>query len=262
MSATTLRAQLRRPALGTAAVVLGILGALELATRGGLIGGFQVVPSSVMFVEAYKHLSDGRFWTEGLIPTFSAALIAFVVASIIGVVLGFALYYWRAGRTILEPYLIIYYAVPIFAIYPILIALFGLGPLPVITLSTLFGLVVITVQTLTGLDATRPVYLKVSREYGLSLPQHIRYILAPAAMPSIYAGLKLGLSYCIVATIAVEFILSANGIGRLISLSYNAFLIPQMYGAIVVVMFITISVNVGLDLLERLLPHRRTRSAS
>ncbi len=260
--ATSMREQLRRPALGTTGVILGILGALELVTRGGLIDGFQVVPSSVMFMEAYKHLSDGEFWSEGLVPTFSAALISFVLASIIGVVLGFVLFYWKAGRIILEPYLIIYYAVPIFALYPILIALFGLGPLPVITLATLFGLVVITVQTLTGLDSTRPVYLKVSREYQLNEAQHIRYILAPAAMPSIYAGLKLGLSYCIVATIAVEFILSANGIGRLISLSYNAFLIPELYGAIVVVMLITVSTNVGLDLLERLLPHRRNRSVS
>ena len=66
-------------------------------------------------------------------------------------------------RDTLDPLFATYYAVPVFAFYPLLIVLFGLGDLPQILIAFMLGVVAVIVNTLNGLDRVPRVLLKTAR---------------------------------------------------------------------------------------------------
>jgi len=84
------------------------------------------------------------------------------------------------------------------------------------------------------------------------------HIYFPAAWPFIFTGLKLAASYSIVAVIATEFILSARGLGYSISYSYDNFDINGMYGSILLVIMIALTVNTVLGYVESRLYRRNS----
>ena len=66
-------------------------------------------------------------------------------------------------REALDPLFATYYAIPVFAFYPLLIILFGLGDAPQIVIAFMLGVVAVIVNTLNGLDRVPRVLLKTAR---------------------------------------------------------------------------------------------------
>ncbi len=94
-------------------------------------------------------------------------------------------------REALDPLFATYYAIPIFAFYPLLIILFGLGDAPEIFIGTALGVVGVIVNTLNGLDRVPRVLMKTARiaRFGTlatALAHHLALCLAlhPARAPS------------------------------------------------------------------------------
>ena len=85
-----------------------------------------------------------------------------------GLPLGVLLWRLETTRRILQPYLTTYYAIPIFAFYPLFIAIFGLGSMPVIIIAWAWAVVAIILQTVIGLDTVPEVLVKVGRSLNLS----------------------------------------------------------------------------------------------
>ncbi len=100
--------------------------------------------------------------------TLSAVAIAMSIAIVGGFVIGFVLNWVPFLRRALSPFLAAYYAIPHFAFYPLLIVIFGLGPVPLIVLATLFAMVAMILATMAGLDRVPRVLLKTARIHRLS----------------------------------------------------------------------------------------------
>lgn len=243
------RSRSLRPSPPVMTLVLAVLGLglIEVAARTDVAGGLAFIPVADMLAGTWSLLVDPTFWTDAVAPSVSAIALSFLLATAFGIAAGLLLWRWRLVRAALDPYLVAYYAVPIFALYPMFVVIFGLSIIPVVLLGFLFGVVVIIVQTMAGLDSLKPVYLKLADVYGLTPVQRIRYVLLPAALPSIVAGMKLGLTYCIVSIIATEFLISTQGLGHEIALAYNGFDLQGMYGAIIVILVGTVLVNALID---------------
>jgi len=82
-------------------------------------------------------------------------------------------------------------------------------------------------------------------------------IRLPAALPHLLSGVKLAVSYCFIAVIGGEFIMSTSGVGHQIALAYDNFQGARMYGLIVLVLLITVTTNMLLYGYERLAARRR-----
>ena len=72
----------------------------------------------------------------------------------------------------LDPIFTSYYSVPTFVLYPLLIVVFGIGPISLIVLGALFGIVAMIVATVTAIDRVPPVLLKVARVARLGPRSH------------------------------------------------------------------------------------------
>jgi NitT/TauT family transport system permease protein len=239
------------------ALIVLAVAALELACRLGLVSAQAVVPPSMMvvgLVRAFGNLSvlADLFWT------FITVLAAVIAAIIGGFVLGFALHGFPRIRRGIEPLLAVYYAVPNFAFYPLLIVLFGLGVGPLIVLGTMYGIVAMMAATLLAFDRVPNVMTRTARVFRMGAMEEVRRIRLPAAMPWLFAGIKLAIAYSFIGVIAGEFILSTKGIGHRIAFAYDNFDIVTMYGLILFVLIVVGGVNLVLHAREQTLMRTRT----
>ncbi|TAJ35247.1 MAG: ABC transporter permease [Reyranella sp.] len=237
-------------------VLVAAVGALEIACRTGAIPATMVVAPSVMVLALVHTLQSDEIGMH-LRHTLSAVAIAMSLSIVGGFIIGFILNWVPFLRRAFSPFLAAYYAIPHFAFYPLLIVIFGLGPLPLIVLATLFAMVAMILATMAGLDRVPRVLLKTARIHRLSLLQEIWRVRLPAAAPHILSGLKLAVAYSFIGVIAGEFILSTSGIGHEIAFAYDNFDNKRMYALILFVLAIVTTFNMAVFAWERRMLRRR-----
>jgi NitT/TauT family transport system permease protein len=152
-----------------------------------------------------------------------------------------------------------YYSVPTFIFYPLLVALLGLGKAPLVVLGVLSAAPAVMISTLSGLDGVSPVLLKLARVHRLSPVRTLWWIVLPAALPRLFSGFKLALSYALIGVIAGEFILSGTGLGYAISFAYQSFDNRGMYGLMLFVLLVAVTANGILYVWEGRLARRRSQ---
>ncbi|MBO0677600.1 ABC transporter permease subunit [Mycolicibacterium sp. S2-37] len=227
---------------------------LEVAPRVGLVDPFSVIPLSEMVIQLGKLLAAGEFWSAALVPSLSAIALAFVLAIVLGVFVGVTLWEIRPLRSVVEPWLTIYYAIPTFALYPLIVAVLGVGLVPIVLLGTMFAIVVVITSTLTGLDATPTTIIRLAASLQLSRLARATKILVPAALPHIVTGSRLALSYALIGVLASEFVLSTSGLGHFISRAYNDFAFADMYAGVLLVFALATLVNAVFAFLAKRQP--------
>jgi len=229
---------------------------VELLCRTGVIDRLTMQPPSAMVRDFVVLLASGSI-NQAMLKTFWNVAIACSAAVIAGVVLGVALHGRHAIRQVLEPLFATYYAIPIYAFYPLFIVLFGLGDVPQVLIGFMLAVVAVIVNTLNGLDRVARVHLKTAQVYRLSAIATALKITLPSAAPYLLTGVKLALAYAFIGVIGAEFIMSRTGIGYEISFAYNNFDNRIMYPLILLILVVSILLNAILSHWERLLMQRR-----
>lgn len=239
------------------ALIVLAVGALEAACRGGVVSAQAVVAPSVMVWGMVRAFGDGGVVGD-VGQTFLTVGIAVGLAVGGGFLLGFGLHGWGWGRRRVEPLLAVYYAVPNFAFYPLLIVLFGLGMGPLVVLGTMYGVVAMVAATLLAFDRVPGVMGRTARVMRLTPGVALWRVRLPAAVPWLFAGVKLAIAYCFIGVIAGEFILSTKGVGHRIAFAYDNFDIVTMYGLILFVLIVVGGINLVLHGREQALMRTRT----
>lgn len=238
------------------AVLAGLVLLLELLCRTGVIDPLTVLPPSEMVAAMIERLASGDV-DQSMVQTFSTIASAFVIAVVLGTLGGAALQAVPRLRNVVDPLLASYYSVPTFIFYPLLVALLGLGKAPLIVLGVLSATPAVMISTLAGLDGVSPVLRKLARVQRLSRRQTLQWVILPAAMPRLFSGFKLALSYALIGVIAGEFILSGTGLGYAISFAYQSFDNRGMYGLMLFVLLVAVTANGALYVWEGRLARRR-----
>jgi NitT/TauT family transport system permease protein len=247
------RAAVFRLVLVVATIVL-----LELLCRMGLIDRLTMQPPSEVVRDLGVLLVSGRM-NGAMLKTFVNVAVAAILAVVAGVIFAAGIHRYRAVRQGLEPLFATYYAIPVYAFYPMLIILFGLGDVPQILIGFMLSVVAVIVNTLSGLDRVSPVLLKTARVYRLGPIATARKITLPSAAPYLLTGARLAVAYAFIGVIGAEFIMSQTGIGYEISFAYNNFDNKVMYPLILLILVVSVLVNASLSRWEKALLQRRSR---
>lgn len=248
-----------RVVFATRVVILGgLVGLLEVLCQAGVIDPLTVIPPSEMVASMVEQLASGTV-TASMLQTFSTIALAFVLSVVLGTVLGAVVHAAPRVRQAVDPLLASYYSVPTFIFYPLLVALLGLGAAPLVVLGILSAVPAVVISTVAGLDSVSPVMRKVARMQRLGWARTLWLIVLPAALPGLFSGFKLALSYSLIGVIAGEFILSGSGLGYAISFAYQSFDNRAMYGLMLFVLLVAIGANAGLYVCERRIARRRMR---
>jgi NitT/TauT family transport system permease protein len=240
------------------AILASLIALLEIGCRLGFIDTLTVIAPSDMVVSMVDQVSSGEL-SASIVSTFSTILMAFVLAIVIGTAIGALIHRFSRLRDVADPLLASYYSVPTFIFYPLLVALLGLGKAPLVVLGVLSATPAIVISTLSGLDGVAPVLMKLARVHRLTPGRTLEWIVLPAALPRLFTGFKLALSYALIGVIAGEFILSGTGLGYAISFAYQSFDNRAMYGVMLFVLLVAVTANGVLYVWEGRLARRRAR---
>jgi NitT/TauT family transport system permease protein len=240
------------------AIAVGIIALLEALCRFGVIDRFAMPPPSEIVWNLGRILATGQMW-PAIAKTLGNVAAACVTAIMAGVALGTVLHRRTALRDTLDPLFAAYYAIPVYAFYPLFIVVFGLGDLPQVLIGFMLALVAVVVNTLNGLDRVPRVLLKTARIHRLGRLSTALQVTLPCAVPYIFTGIKLAVAYSFIGVIGAELIMSRTGLGYEIGFAYNNFDNAVMYPLIVLVLTVAASVNAVFYVWEKKLLARRRR---
>jgi NitT/TauT family transport system permease protein len=113
------------------------------------------------------------------------------------------------------------------------------------------GLAPVILKTLEGLSGTRRVLINVGKSFNLTPSQQFWKILFPAALPTIFVGLRLGLIFSLINIVGIEFLINFGGLGQLINELAERYDLPGTYAAICFVILVSVCVFVLMERLER-----------
>jgi NitT/TauT family transport system permease protein len=237
-------------------VVVAFILILEGLCLVGVIDKVTMPPPHIVLRDFVRMVLAARYFAE-IGKSLANVSVAFLSAYFIGIATGTALHGNKRIREILDPLFATYYAVPVFAFYPLFIVLFGLGDGPQVLIGFLLAVVAVIVTTLNGLDRVPLVLKKVARVDGLNALQTARYITLPFCAPYLLTAAKLALAYAFIGVIGSEFIMARSGMGYEISYAYTNFDNATMYPLILLILLLSIAANSLLSRWERILLARR-----
>jgi NitT/TauT family transport system permease protein len=247
---------MRQALLLRLATVLGFVVILEILCRLGVIPNFTMIPPSAMALGLYQLLLSGVLLPD-LKTTLGGVAIAVTAAILVGFLAGALLHAVPRLRRTLDPFFASYYAVPVWAFYPLFIVLFGLNDIPKVIIGFLYAVVAMIVNTLNGLDRVPPVLRKMARTHQMGRGATVLFIILPSAAPHIFTGVKLAIAYAFIGVVGSEFILASAGIGYQISFAYNNFDNVILYSLILFIILFVSTVNLFLYSWERSILQRR-----
>jgi NitT/TauT family transport system permease protein len=225
------------------------IAALELVCRLGWVRPTTLVPPTIMVAALGQALSDPDTQNDFLV-TLGSVAITVVLSTVLGIAAGIVLHATPRWRHAAEPFIASYYALPLFALYPVLVVVLGVGTRPIIATGVLYALMSVLMGTLTGLDRIPVVFRKCARVHRLDPFATAWRVLVPACAPDIAGAIALSVSYAFVAVIASEFLLASQGVGHAIADAYDMFQTARMYGLMLGLGVCVATINIGLGRLR------------
>ncbi|MEX5258498.1 ABC transporter permease [Kocuria arenosa] len=193
----------------------------------------------------WQMLTDGVIWTH-----FSASLtrsvIGFTVATAAGVAVGLLIGWYRILAQALNPLLELFRNTAALALLPVFTLLLGIGEISKVSIVIFAAFFPVLLNTIAGVRTVDPLLIRAGRSLGLGSPQLFRQIILPAAVPTIFTGIRMAGTASILVLIAAEMVGAKAGLGFLIISTQNSFLIPEMYAGILTIALLGLGVNTVL----------------
>jgi NitT/TauT family transport system permease protein len=223
------------------------------ARRGWVDATFVPAPSAVA---AALGPIGGRA-LAALGDTLAKTAIAYATAIVLGVGLGVLVGSVRALRDVLNPFVIAAYGIPKILILPWIVLLTGFGTTPAIVYGTLHATFPIMVMVMGGVRDVDRTLITVARAYGATPWQLYWKVILPAIVPSVVAGMRLGIVFCLLGVLVVEMFAGVRGMGFVMGSFANAFRAPELFAATALVSAASIAIVLGLDHVNDRLSHWR-----
>jgi ABC-type nitrate/sulfonate/bicarbonate transport system permease component len=241
MNSTLRNYLLRHPGVVRLAVVLLILVVWEIAARFVVDPMFIAPPSRVV-------ASLGAVWNTSGVPaalrlTLFELAVAFSISTVVGLVVGLAVGLRPFARRSVMPIILLLYGLPQITILPIFILLFGIGPLSKIAFGITHGTFVIIIAIVAGVQNLKPILLVSARSMGASRWQILRWVIFPHMIPSLFAGMRLGMSGALLGVLLAELYVSTAGIGHFTTMFTENFDPTKLFGLVAMLAAMAIVLN-------------------
>jgi putative hydroxymethylpyrimidine transport system permease protein len=185
--------------------------------------------------------------------TLVEVLLGLAVSVVTGVALAVAMHLHRPLRDAAYPLLVASQAIPIVVLAPLFVLAFDYGMGPKLAIVALICFFPITVNVLDGLRAAPADLLKLMRSLGASRLQTLRKVELPAALPSLFTGLRVAATVSVIGAVFGEWAGANEGLGRLVLLGNNQLQTPRVYAGIVLLTLMAVALFALVTIAERLL---------
>lgn len=229
---------LHAPALLPAATFLAILIVWELACRLFAIPSF-ILPSPTRIVDGFGSIQITR-WLDHIWATLRVAMIGYFVSIAVAIPIAVMLTRSAMLSRALYPIIVVIQATPVVAISPIIIVALGSGDAPRVVITFLITFFPLVVSTTTGLLATPPELIELSRSLRAPGMREFTQIRLPFAIPYIFSALKISVTLAVIGAVVAEFVAADKGIGYYIQFSTSMFQVQQAWAGLVVLVALSL----------------------
>jgi NitT/TauT family transport system permease protein len=249
----------RAPAFGPAvsmgislvAILVG-LGGWEFVWREHWVAAYSLPGPQDVAREWWLLSQHGILWHHTYV-TVREALLGFVAALGVALVVGYPLAKSRVFASILSPYIAATQAMPIIALAPVLIVWFGLG-LPSKTLIcaiVVFFPMLVTVAV--GIQNIDRSLVEAAATEGAGWWRTFRFVEFPLALRTILAGLRMGLTLAMTGAIVAEFVASDSGLGYAMQYSRSLYDSPALFAYSLTMVGLAVAAFIVVGVLEHVL---------
>ena len=222
----------------------------EATARSGALPPAFIGQPSEFLGDFIRHTLDGTFLSASLI-TLQAVLLAFAVGAILALLTALAMTVFPIIETLIAPLINALNALPRVALIPLFILWFGLGLMQKVASGVSIMYFVLLSYTMAGAKSVDPDLLQLARSLGMARWKMFVQIIVPSAIPAIFAGLRLGMTYTVLGVITAELIAGGKGVGTLVSYYSNTFDPNGVFATLIVLIIITSILTAVMTQIEK-----------
>jgi NitT/TauT family transport system permease protein len=226
--------------------VVVVLAAWEAVARAGWVDPL-FVPSPTSVASAFGRI--GRDAMTGLGDTLFTMAVAYVLSVVLGVSTGVVIGSMRTLRGVVNPFVIALYGIPKILILPWIVLILGFGTAPAILYGAAHGLFPIVVLVIGAVRDVDRTLLTVARAFGASTWQLYWKVILPAIVPTVLAGMRLAVVFCLLGVLVVEMFAGVRGMGYVMSALANGFQAAELFAVTAIVSIASIAIVLSLDAL-------------
>ena len=230
--------------------ILAVLGYWELHIRVFRVPEF-LIPAPSRVVQAM--VEDWPALQRNTGATLIESLGGFALGNGIAILLAVLFVHNKPTERALYPIAVAIRTVPIIAIAPILVLLFGNGYTPKIIIAALISFFPTLVNMVRGLEAVEPSALELMRVLSASPAQVFWKLRVPSSLPFLFSALKIAATSCVIGAIVSEWIGADTGLGYLVTIATFEFRTGLLYSAMVVGSLMALALFGAVVLAERLI---------
>lgn len=230
--------------------LIAIVGALELAARAGWVNPL-IVPAPSEVAQALISLAQRSFFWENFYWTAFEAGTGFAIGVGLGFASGLFIGLSNFARKSLYPLAVAIQSTPQVAIAPLFLIWFGFGIAPRVFFAALSCFFPVLVAVVVGLNAAEQDARTLLRSFGASRWTMFCKLLLPAALPTIFAGLRLAVPSALVGAIVGEFVGGNVGLGVMVTTFNSQLQIAESFAVVVVLAIMGYASYLLIEALDR-----------
>lgn len=224
---------------------------------GRVLKVFLASPTSII-KKGVGMIVDGTLLPH-LTLTLEEVLVGYLLAAAVGISVGLIWTLFPITEEYGNVFCSAIMAIPKTAILPLLILWFGIGFKSKVVLIFLFSVFQILYNTVTGAKQCKVEYLKVAKVFQANRFQTVFKVIIPAALPSIFNGLKLAAATALTGVVFSEMQSAKAGLGFLLSEAQNLLNTPVMFFIIILVTLISVLIVKLVAVIEYAVCHNWRR---
>ena len=215
-----------------------------------LVSPLLLPPFHQTMADLWNLIHTGAFWPDLLITLYEL-LMAFLIAAISGVLIGYFIARNRFTIQVFDPFFSALYSVPTILLFPLFVLFFGLGSGSKIAMGATIAFFPVVLTTIAGLGNVEPAFVKSARSMGASNWQMFFQVLLPASLPVVLSGLRMGVILALLTILGSETLGSLAGLGHQIVNYSDAMETSKMFAYTLFVLGVATGLNILVSSIER-----------
>jgi ABC-type nitrate/sulfonate/bicarbonate transport system permease component len=216
---------------------------------GAIPGGDRILPAPTRILTAL--FTNAAIIAPHTWQTLVETVIGFALALVVGLGVAIVIDLSPTLRKAIYPLLVVSQTIPLLALAPLLVLWFGYELLPKVLVVALVCFFPIVVAGADGLRSTDPELVRLFRTFGADKWTIFKRVKFPGALPSIFSGVRIAITYSVTGAIWGEYVGADVGLGIFIQSKQRSGEIPVVFAAMLVIAVLSISLFLVASLIER-----------
>ena len=233
-------------------ILLAFLLAWELLTKFEIISSFFFSSPSKIIKTLGEMFASGELIYHSKI-TLAETLIGFAIATGVGFMVAFILWYSNFLRKVTEPYLVVLNSLPKIALGPIIIIWFGAGSKAIVFMCVLIVIIVTIMNILNSFTSCDKQLIALAQSLGANKIQIFFKLILPNSLKDIVSTLKINVGLSWIGAIMGEYLVSRAGLGYLLIYGGQVFNLNLVMTSTVVLCILACTMYFAVALFEKLM---------